>query len=69
MTIRVYDGPAIAHILQPGQPEPLGITYIPYARNEASGSLQRMDRLRDVYQEASLKRQAHPNCGDGIAKK
>ena len=74
VTIRVYDGPAIAHIPQPGQSvrtigDYIERLIIPYARNEASGSLQRMDWLWDVYPEACLKRQAHLNRGDGIAKK
>ena len=41
---------------------------LPHARNEASGFLRRMDWIWDVYPEASLKRQARHNRGDGIAK-
>ena len=73
VTIRVYDGPAIAHILQPGQSvrtigDYIEKLIIPYARNEASGSLQCMDWLWDVYPQAYLTRQAHSNLGDDISK-
>ena len=74
VTVKIYDGPAMAHIIQPGQSIRTIGGYIeklpiPYVKGQAEDSVSRMDWIWDVYPETSLKQQAHLNRGDGVAKK